>query len=298
MSGDPQRIILALTSPLRREILWFALDHEVSAGEIAENFKLAPPRVSQHLSVLHNAGLLRRRVDGKFRYYQTRITQLRGLESLLLSPDRWTPANEVPEAELADASVSSMVTAVIEVPVDPSTVFADFHEAEQLREWLGIDVTREGPVLAATFEWGLRVRGTYEAVVPGRFICLRWDFEDHQVPLPGNENYTYFWLRVTDLGTRVELHQTLREASEATFMLTGWRTVLGRYVEYVTSGPTGPRPLRPKLIAPESRLDPRSEDPTSPGTQPPVDDGPLPVQDSATRMSEAARMTETWTSSA
>ena len=54
---DIQKVITALTSPIRREILALIWDREVPAGEIAAAFAVTKPTISQHLAVLREAGL-------------------------------------------------------------------------------------------------------------------------------------------------------------------------------------------------------------------------------------------------
>jgi DNA-binding transcriptional ArsR family regulator len=65
-------VLRALAEPRRRRILTLVRDHELPAGEIAEQFDITPQAVSQHLRVLKDAGLLRERRDGTRRLYAIR----------------------------------------------------------------------------------------------------------------------------------------------------------------------------------------------------------------------------------
>jgi DNA-binding transcriptional ArsR family regulator len=70
----------ALAAPRRREILSLVRDGELSAGEIAGHFDVTRPAVSQHLSVLKEAGLVTERRNGTRRLYRARpegLAQLR-----------------------------------------------------------------------------------------------------------------------------------------------------------------------------------------------------------------------------
>jgi DNA-binding transcriptional ArsR family regulator len=60
----------AIANPHRREILRLVGIGELSAGEIAERFDVTRPAVSQHLSVLKEAGLVDERRDGTRRLYR------------------------------------------------------------------------------------------------------------------------------------------------------------------------------------------------------------------------------------
>ena len=60
----------AIAAPHRRTILRLVADSELSAGEIAANFDLTRPAISQHLSVLKEAGLVSERREGTRRLYR------------------------------------------------------------------------------------------------------------------------------------------------------------------------------------------------------------------------------------
>lgn len=65
-----QRVFEALSSTIRRKILAFLSEGELTAGEIADRFAISKPAVSQHLSVLENAGLVSREKRGQFVHYK------------------------------------------------------------------------------------------------------------------------------------------------------------------------------------------------------------------------------------
>ena len=62
-----QRVFEALSSTVRRKILAYLTHTELSAGEIAARFDISKPSVSQHLSVLEGAGLVRTEKVGRVR---------------------------------------------------------------------------------------------------------------------------------------------------------------------------------------------------------------------------------------
>lgn len=66
---DVQRIFEALSSAVRRKILAYLSEAELTAGEIASRFEISKPSVSQHLSVLEAAGLVKSDKRGQFVYY-------------------------------------------------------------------------------------------------------------------------------------------------------------------------------------------------------------------------------------
>ena len=68
-SGGMQRVFEALASTARRKILAYLAHSSLTAGEIAARFEMSKPSISQHLSVLENAGLVRKEKKGQFVHY-------------------------------------------------------------------------------------------------------------------------------------------------------------------------------------------------------------------------------------
>src|SRR5262249_28572498 len=73
----------AISLPRRRQILSLVRNAELSAGEIAGHFDVTRPAVSQHLTVLKQAGLVRERRDGTRRLYRARPQALAELKQFL-----------------------------------------------------------------------------------------------------------------------------------------------------------------------------------------------------------------------
>jgi len=73
----------AIAAPHRRRILQLVRDEELSAGEIASHFDVTRPAVSQHLSVLKEAGLVNERRNGTRRLYRARPEGLAELKAFL-----------------------------------------------------------------------------------------------------------------------------------------------------------------------------------------------------------------------
>jgi len=73
----------AIAEPRRRQILELVRDEELTAGEIARQFDVSRPAISQHLTVLKEAGLVAERREGTRRLYRTRPEGLAGLREFL-----------------------------------------------------------------------------------------------------------------------------------------------------------------------------------------------------------------------
>ena len=77
---DPLRVIAA---PRRLRILQLVWDRELAAGEIAAEFDVTWSAISQHLTVLKEAGFLVERREGTSRYYRTDQAALGSLRSVV-----------------------------------------------------------------------------------------------------------------------------------------------------------------------------------------------------------------------
>ena len=86
----------AIAEPRRRAILRLVARDELAAGEIAAAFDITRTAISQHLTVLKNAGLLSERRDGTRRLYRARPEGLAGLREFM--DDMWASALDAARA--------------------------------------------------------------------------------------------------------------------------------------------------------------------------------------------------------
>jgi DNA-binding transcriptional ArsR family regulator len=258
VAADVDVVLRALTAPARREILSLIWDRDLPAGEIAAAFSLTPATISEHLSVLRAAGLVEMTPVGTSRRYRARQEALAGLSAALETETKWETATDIPERGLARTVVAGAVVASVEVGVDQQTAFTAFTDPVLYSRWLGAPVSIVDGRFAATMEWGTEVRGRYEIVVPPELIVMSWDFEDGNVPVPGQPRTGY--LRVVALPrrrARVEVTQLVDSSEQAEFMEAAWGMVLGRFSRAVAAAVRGsgtpPRPPRPKRPRPAAR---------------------------------------------
>src|SRR3954454_6130435 len=78
-----EAVARAIAEPRRRAILRLGRNDELAAGEIASHFDVTRPAISQHLTVLKDAGLLEERRQGTRRLYRARPQGLEGLKEFL-----------------------------------------------------------------------------------------------------------------------------------------------------------------------------------------------------------------------
>jgi DNA-binding transcriptional ArsR family regulator len=75
--------LTAIAAPRRREILRLIWDRELSAGDIAGALPVTFGAVSQHLSVLREAGVVDVRREGTYRYYRANQERIGPLVAVL-----------------------------------------------------------------------------------------------------------------------------------------------------------------------------------------------------------------------
>ena len=235
---DIDKVMAALSSPVRREVLGLIWDEELPAGAIAAAFDVTKPTISQHLAVLRDAGLVTMRAAGTSRLYQARQEALEGLHGAVEGAVKWVPRQIMPERTLADTRRGVSVVVGVDVATDLATTFAAFTDDAVYSRWLGAPVTIRGERFSATMPWGIEVRGSYDLVCPPSLIAMRWDFDDGNVPIPGGAHVGYLRISRTPgrrRGSHVEVHQLVDNEQQAEFMASAWAGVLGRLKQNVVA---------------------------------------------------------------
>jgi hypothetical protein len=79
---------------------------------------------------------------------------------------------------------------------------------------------------------------------------MSWDFDDGNVPIPGQPLTGYLRIHPDGHGSRVVVHQLVDTPDQATFMAGAWAMVLGRLKANIGAALAGsappPRPHRRK----------------------------------------------------
>lgn len=233
MTGDrTQQLIDAVSSPVRREILWLVWDRELTAGEIAGAFPLRAPTISSHLGVLRRAGLVTMTRQGTFRRYRARVEEVQRLRSVLGdSAGRWGPSGRSWERRASGHTVGAAVVST-PAPCRRAEAFLAFTDPAVYSRWVGVPVTIDGGRFSMTMEWGLRVRGVYEHTVAPSLVVMRWDFEQGEIPIPGDGRRAYLEIAADPdggEGCTVEVTQLLRATDHAVYMERAWGMILARF---------------------------------------------------------------------
>jgi DNA-binding transcriptional ArsR family regulator len=83
-----EAVLRAIADPRRREIIRLVRFDERSAGDIASHFDVSRPAISQHLTILREAGLVTERRDGNRRLYRARPEALADVRAYI--EEFWT----------------------------------------------------------------------------------------------------------------------------------------------------------------------------------------------------------------
>jgi DNA-binding transcriptional ArsR family regulator len=82
-------VFAALASPVRRRILQLLLDGPRAATDIASEFQLNRPAVSEHVHVLRSVDLVREEARGRQRFYHLNLAPLADVSDWLRPFERY-----------------------------------------------------------------------------------------------------------------------------------------------------------------------------------------------------------------
>ncbi len=88
------QLFKALNDSTRREILQLLKDKDLTAGEIADQFKISKPSISHHLDLLRQAGLVVSVKEGQFIYYSLNTTVMDEMLKWIISLQTKNKASE------------------------------------------------------------------------------------------------------------------------------------------------------------------------------------------------------------
>jgi len=234
----------ALAEPNRREILELVREHELSAGEVAEHFALTRPAVSQHLTVLKEAGLLEERRDGVRRLYSVRSAGLGDLRSFLQGfwDDRLTRLRDAAEWEEAAAGTSVEHVSVereTAIAATPATVWRLLTDPRRATTWMGVRASfdpRPGGTYRVEVIPGAIASGVFVDVDPPRRLVITWGWEGGRGSVPAGSTTVIFELIPRGGGTVLRLvHRDLPTVEATATHSQGWSHYIGR-LEAVAAG--------------------------------------------------------------
>ena len=242
----PFDLLGVLAEPNRRKLLALLGEGERSVTDLAAEFAVTRSAISQHLTILVDAGLVEARQEGRFRFYRLvpgGVAALRAeidefwtteLDHLARTATRTTRTEQGNPHMPYDKSVF--------VPVPPDEAFALVTEPERLRRWQAVAARvdlRAGGDYRWTIVPGHTAAGTVTEVDPGRRVVLSWGWTGDDSLPPGASTVTIS-LTPGDGGTFVRLvHEGLTE-EQVVGHTEGWDHYLDRLVAAAADGDAGP----------------------------------------------------------
>jgi uncharacterized protein YndB with AHSA1/START domain/DNA-binding transcriptional ArsR family regulator len=230
--------VKAIAAPRRREILTLIRDGELSAGEIAARFDVTRPAVSQHLSVLRDAGLVTERRDGTRRLYRARPQGLGPLRDFL--EEFWdnrlgalAREAELEERKTMQTSETTAVERELSIAAHPETVWQFLVDPDRATRWMGVSATldpRPGGVYRVEVLPGQTARGEFVELDPPRRLVFTWGWEaGSQSPVAAGSTTVEIELVPDGDGTNLRLrHHGLPDEAAAGSHAHGWEHYLER----------------------------------------------------------------------
>lgn len=86
----PARLLGALANPIRLGVLASLLEGPTIVGDLVERFGLDQTKISKHLAILRQAGLVRCQVDGRCRLYS--LADRKNVQRILTCLGKLRPA--------------------------------------------------------------------------------------------------------------------------------------------------------------------------------------------------------------
>ena len=210
-------LVAIVSEPNRRRLLELLSRGEQTVSQLAAQFGVTRSAVSQHLGVLSNAGLVKARQEGRFRYYRLDDDGMAALRDALQV--FWTHELEQLAATPAPSEEGQTMTAEVSVlvPLAPEETFALLTEPERLRRWQAVTARvelRAGGEYRWTIVPGHTAAGTVEELEPGRRLVLSFGWEESDDLAPGASTVT-ITLEPAEGGTRVHLVHSGLTAEQA-----------------------------------------------------------------------------------
>lgn len=238
-------VLKAVADPRRRQILDLVAHEELSAGAVAEHFRLTRPAVSQHLTVLLDAGLVTRRRDGTRRLYRARPE---GFAAAMLYlegfwDDRLGRLARAAVGEPGGAGERLSVRRDVLVPTPPERVWALLTDGSLTERWMGVHARvdpRPGGVYRVEVVPGEVVVGTVVAVDEPRRLVHTWGWQGAGAAVPAGSTLVTWDLLPVTAGTVVRLtHRDLPDLAATGTHARGWQHYLER-LEMAARGDAGP----------------------------------------------------------
>jgi uncharacterized protein YndB with AHSA1/START domain len=251
----------AIADPTRRRILELVAEEELAAGDIWTHFAVTRPAISQHLTVLKQAGLISERRRGTSRLYRARPQGL--TEPKLFLEGFWDTKlgrlQRVGEAQSGGEVTERMaVERETLIAAPPEVVWRLLTDPADMTRWMGQTAIIE-PSVGGSYRVevvpGQEAVGEFVEVDPPYRLAHTWGWLGDPTVPAGSTIVTYE-LVPTATGTLLHLtHRNLPSAVSAGSHSRGWGHYLPRLAALAAGELPEPDPWasEPERLAAELR---------------------------------------------
>ena len=247
-------------------ILMLVREQEMSAGEISGHFSISRPGVSQHLTILKSANLLKERRAGTTRYYSVDPQGFSKIKEVMEAfwKDRLQDLQYMSEAEWRqqkeEQAKMNQVSVEIKVNAPHDVVYSYFVQADKLVQWMGVDADIEARpdgkfhvhVSAEDF-----VTGKYVELHPFTSLSFTWGWEKGGIrDIPPGSSEVLIELEPEGFSTLLKVtHKGLMTERARESHEKGWRHYLARLTMVALGQDPGADPWSTKeKYYPESEM--------------------------------------------
>lgn len=248
-----ESVLKAISEPNRRLILQLVAEDELNAGEISKHFNITRPAISQHLTVLKQAGLISERRQGVQRLYQARRQGF--AEARLFLEGFWDDrlgrlrraVEQQHTTHTGEMTERLSVEREIFIDASPETVWALLTDADEATRWMGRNATFDpspGGGYRTEVVPGQVVVGEFVDIDPPHRLAHTWGWEgDANTTVPVGSTIVTYELLPTAGGTLLRLtHRDLPSVDSAGSHSRGWGHYLERLATVASGGTPGPDP--------------------------------------------------------
>jgi uncharacterized protein YndB with AHSA1/START domain len=254
----------AIADPNRRHILVLVAAEELAAGEIAAHFGVTRPAISQHLTILKAAGLIRERREGTRRLYRTRREGFAEAKLLLESlwDDRLGRLKRASEDAVQTDVITERLSVQREILIAASaqTVWELLTDPNKVTQWMGVTALFDlspGGAYRIEVVPGQLATGEFILIDPPHRLAHTWGWEigDAAEVVPAGSTIVEIELTAVGSDTVLTLtHEDLPGVRSVGSHSRGWAHYLERLAKTASGGSpdadpwiTDPRKLTAEL---------------------------------------------------
>ena len=229
----------AISDPTRMRILMLVKEKELSAGAISSHFSISRPGVSQHLTILKGANLLKERRSGTTRFYSVDASGFAQIKEVMEAfwKDRLQDLKYMSESEWREQKEElakmNQVSVEMKINAPHELVYNYFVKAEKLVQWMGVDAEIE-----ARPDGKFHIHVSHEDYMTGRYLELNpysyisftWGWEKGGIKdIPPGSSKVTIELKPDGFSTLLKVtHTGLVTARARETHEMGWRHYLAR----------------------------------------------------------------------